>query len=54
LTADWLPCCPEQHGFATRARGSPVRPEQDFDFGPEEKAWDEEDGLFDSEEIVID
>ena len=25
---------------------------QDFDFGPEEKAWDEEDGLFDSEEIV--
>lgn len=26
---------------------------QDFDFGPEEEAWDEEDGLFDSEEIVI-
>jgi hypothetical protein len=26
---------------------------QDFHFGPEEKAWDEEDGLFDSEEIVV-
>ncbi|WP_171042427.1 hypothetical protein [Sinomonas gamaensis] len=26
---------------------------QDFAEGPEEKAWDEEDGLFDSEEIVI-
>lgn len=26
---------------------------QDFDFGPEEKAWGEEDGLFDDEEIVV-
>ncbi|GAB2754925.1 hypothetical protein [Sinomonas soli] len=26
---------------------------QDFDFGPEEQVWDEEDGLFDSEEIVV-
>ena len=26
---------------------------EDFTFGPEEKAWDEEDGLFDSEEIVV-
>ncbi|AMM31669.1 hypothetical protein SA2016_0984 [Sinomonas atrocyanea] len=26
---------------------------QDFDFGPEQTVWDEEDGLFDSEEIVV-
>lgn len=26
---------------------------QDFLEGPEEKAWDEEDGLFDSEEIIV-
>lgn len=26
---------------------------QDFHFGPEDKAWDEEDGLFDGEEIVV-
>ena len=25
----------------------------DFDFGPEETSWDDEDGLFDSEEIVV-
>jgi hypothetical protein len=28
-------------------------PSLDFHDGPEEKAWDEEDGLFDSEEIVV-
>lgn len=28
-------------------------PSQDFHEGPEEKAWDEEDGLFDGEEIVV-
>jgi hypothetical protein len=41
-----------------RSSAAPARKRQnlsqDFDFGPEEKAWDEEDGLFDSEEIVID
>lgn len=26
---------------------------QDFHFGPEEPSWDEEDGLFDGEEIVV-
>jgi hypothetical protein len=26
---------------------------QDFDFGPQEIPWDEEDGLFDGEEIVV-
>lgn len=28
-------------------------PSLDFEDGPEEKAWDEEDGLFDNEEIVV-
>ena len=28
-------------------------PSQDFHLGPEEKSWDEEDGLFDGEEIVV-
>ncbi|HKU11217.1 hypothetical protein [Sinomonas terrae] len=28
-------------------------PSEDFREGPEEKAWDEEDGLFDNEEIVV-
>ena len=28
-------------------------PSEDFAFAPEEKAWDEEDGLFDGEEIVV-
>jgi len=28
-------------------------PSQDFYVGPPEKVWDEEDGLFDGEEIVI-
>jgi hypothetical protein len=26
---------------------------QDFREGPEEKVWDEEDGLFDGEDIVV-
>lgn len=26
---------------------------KDFDFGPEQTVWDEEDGLFDGEEIVV-
>ena len=28
-------------------------PALDFQDAPEEKAWDEEDGLFDGEEIVV-
>lgn len=28
-------------------------PALDFDYGPREKDWDEEDGLFDNEEIVV-
>ncbi|WP_413249036.1 hypothetical protein [Sinomonas flava] len=28
-------------------------PSEDFDYGPEEPVWDEEDGLFDDEEIVV-
>lgn len=37
---------------------SPRRPNRedlslDFHYGPEERAWDEEDGLFDGEEIVV-
>lgn len=28
-------------------------PALDFNYGPQEKAWDEEDGLFDDEEIVV-
>ena len=33
----------------------PIRedPSLDFQDGPEEKFWDEEDGLFDGEEIVV-
>ena len=39
-----------------RSNATPSRREdlsQDFHHGPEEKIWDEEDGLFDGEEIVV-
>ena len=41
------------HREGSRGLSEREDPSQDFHAGPEEKTWDEEDGLFDDEEIVV-
>ncbi|MEA5456344.1 hypothetical protein SPF06_16535 [Sinomonas sp. JGH33] len=41
------------HGSTVRRPNEREDPAGDFQVEPPEKSWDEEDGLFDGEEIVI-